>query len=108
MKVFKKVKINLKSTATGNYKGDFKKSTLKRTKLPPISPNEELVMEEIVEEQLRREEDEYLNSVTVQKKRRIDIAVRKLSKEDLKREESSERKIKECGRKIGGADDWSE
>jgi len=38
LKVFMKVKIVLKSKATGKYKGDFNESTLKPMKLPLFHP----------------------------------------------------------------------
>ena len=44
-------------------------------------------MGETVEEQLKREEYEYSYSTTFQKKRRIDTAMRKISEEELEREE---------------------
>jgi len=50
------------------------------------SSDEFVVMGETVEEQLKKEEDEYPNSMTVQKKRRIDTVVRKISEEELKKE----------------------
>ena len=56
-------------------------------KLPLVPSSDEfVVMGETIEEQLKKEEDEYPNSMTVQKKRRIDSVVRKISEEELKKE----------------------
>ena len=70
-KIFKKVKIDVKSKAPRKHKGDFNHVTLKRMKLPLVPPREKfMVMGETAEEQLHKEELEYPNSVTVQTKRR--------------------------------------
>jgi len=43
-KVFKKVKIDLKSKAPGKYKGDFNKSTLKMMKLSLVPWSDEFII----------------------------------------------------------------
>ena len=83
IKFFKKVKINVKSKVPGEYKGDSDVVTLKRMKLLVIHQSEEpMIMGETAEEQLQRDEAEYPNSVLVQKKRRMDTAARRFSKEE--------------------------
>jgi len=59
-----------------------------------VPPSEEfVVMGETTEEQLRRKEAEYPNSVIVQMKK-IDTVVSKVSEKEMKREEDSKRKLK--------------
>ena len=58
-KIFERVKIDFKSKVRGKYKGDFELVTLKRMKLPAVSPSEEFaVIGDTMKEKLEREEAE--------------------------------------------------
>jgi len=96
-KVFKKVKIDLKSKTPDKHKGDFNKSTLKMMKLPLIRPSDKYALiGDIVKEQLKIEEEEYPNFVSVKKKRKTDIVATKIS-EELKEEKDSKKRWKSRG-----------
>ena len=97
-KVFKKVNIDLKSKTPDKHKGDFNKSTLKMMKLPLIHPSDKYaLLGEIVKEQLKIEEEEYPNFVSVKKRRKIDIVARKISEEEFKKEKDNKKRWKSIG-----------
>ena len=89
-KVFKKVKIDLKSKAPGKYKGDFNKNSLKRMKLPLVPPSDEfVVMGEAVEEQLEIKMSTEFGDISEDDE--IDTIVRKMCEEELKKENSEKK-----------------
>jgi len=70
-------------------------------KLPLVSLSDEFVVTgKNIEEHLKREEDECPNLATVEKKRKIDTAVRKIFEEELNRKEDSKRKWKSVNERL--------
>ena len=62
-------------------------------KLLLICPSDECtLMGETVKEQLKREEEEYPNYVSIKKKWIMDIVAMKISQEELKKEVDSEKR----------------